>query len=110
MENFKCFVNTTTTLSEQSWAVLLDCLTEMEFKKGQKVLEEGEVCRAIYFINKGLCRSYYNLDGKEINTAFYFENEFATNLKSLKTESDKRLFDPCHRAPFRRRGPLCLDR
>jgi len=87
MENFKCFVNTTTTLSEQSWAVLLDCLTEMEFKKGQNVLEEGEVCRAIYFINKGLCRSYYNLDGKEINTAFYFENEFVTNLKSLKTES-----------------------
>jgi len=87
MREFVQYVNRITTLSEQSWTVLLACLTEIECKKGEPILKEGEVCRAVYFISKGLCRSYYNLEAKEINTEFYFENEFATNLRSLKTES-----------------------
>jgi len=58
----------------------------MECKKGQLLLKEGEVCKSIYFIEKGYLRSYHILDGLEINTGLHFEDAFVTNLKSLRME------------------------
>lgn len=87
MENLKKYITTITDFSEQSWKDLSHCLTEIEFEKNEPLLKEGQICNSIYFISAGLCKSFYNLDGKEINTAFYFENEFATNIKSLTTST-----------------------
>lgn len=83
MDNFKKYIRSITDLSDPNWTVLSTCLTEMEFKKNEPLLKEGQICKAIFFISSGLCKSCYNLDGKEINTAFYFENDFATNIQSL---------------------------
>lgn len=47
------------------------------------MLAEGDICNAIFFISSGYCKASYNLEGKEVNTAFYFENDFASNTKSL---------------------------
>jgi CRP-like cAMP-binding protein len=87
MENIRKYIATIIDFSEQSWTALLDCMTEVEFQKNEQLLREGEICNSIYFISSGLCKSYYNQDGKEINTAFYFENDFATNIRSLTTSS-----------------------
>lgn len=73
--------------SEESWEVLNPCLTEMEFKRHDCLLKEGQICQAVFFISSGLCKSFYNMDGKEVNTTFYFENEFATNIRSLTTST-----------------------
>jgi CRP-like cAMP-binding protein len=83
MNNLKTYIQNLTNFSEQSWTILLGCLTEQKFKKGDKLLKENEVCNSIFFISRGLCKSSYNKDGKEINTTFYFENDFATNVKSM---------------------------
>jgi CRP-like cAMP-binding protein len=85
MDNLKKYIRNLTGFSEESWTILFDCLTEQKFKKGDTLLNPGEVCNSIFFISSGLCKSSYNVDGKEINTAFYFENDFATNIKSLTT-------------------------
>ncbi|HTN09323.1 Crp/Fnr family transcriptional regulator [Agriterribacter sp.] len=87
MDNLKKYIGAITSFSEQSWAALCNCMTGIEFKKNEHLLREGQVCNSIFFISSGFCKSYYNLDGKEINTSFYFENEFATNIKSLTTAS-----------------------
>jgi CRP-like cAMP-binding protein len=50
-------------------------------EKGQLVLEAGNRCTDIYFIEKGLVRGYYfDDDGKEITNWFAQENEFATSF------------------------------
>lgn len=87
MENFKEYIATITDFSEQSWTILTSCLTEIEFRRNEELLKEGQVCNSIYFISSGYCKSFYNVDGKVVNTAFYFENDFATNIKSLTTSS-----------------------
>ena len=87
MNNLKRYIESITEFSEQSWVVLSNCLSEKSFKKNEPLLKEGQVCNSIYFISAGGCKSCYNLDGKEINTAFYFEYDFATNIKSLRTSS-----------------------
>lgn len=87
MNNFKRYIESITELSEQSWIALCNCLSEVQFKKNEPLLKEGKICNSIYFISSGVCKSCYNQDGKEINTAFYFENDFATNVRSLVASS-----------------------
>ncbi len=83
MENLKAVVNSFTELSNESWEILSGCISAHTYKKGEILLKEGEVCQAIYFIATGYCQSSFNQDGKTVNTAFFFENDFATNIKSL---------------------------
>jgi CRP-like cAMP-binding protein len=85
MEDLKKYILNLTDFSEQSWTILCKCLTETEFKRNEFLLKEGQICKSVFFISSGFCKSFYNLDGKDINTAFYFENDFATNIKSLTT-------------------------
>lgn len=85
MNNLKKYIHTLTGFSEYSWTVLLDCMTERGISKNEVLLKEGTVCQSIFFISSGLCKSVHNVDGKEINTDFFFENDFATNIKSLMT-------------------------
>jgi len=87
MNNLKSHIQSITRFSEESWDILSHCLVEKEFKKNEFLLKEDQICSSIFFICSGLCKSYFNRDGKEINTAFYFENTFATNIKSLRTTS-----------------------
>jgi CRP-like cAMP-binding protein len=83
MRNLKIYIQNLTEFSEESWEILYNCLTELNFNKEDKLLKEGKICNAIFFVSSGHCKATYNQDGKEINTAFYFENDFATNTKSL---------------------------
>jgi CRP-like cAMP-binding protein len=85
MDNLLTYLYSLTPLSDESRDVLLPILTERKFRKGDFLLKEGEVCNSLFFIDKGYCRSFYDKDGTEKNTAFYFEGEIATNLTSFST-------------------------
>ena len=87
MNKLKEYIFSLTNFSEESWAICSGCLTAMKLKRNEVLLKEGQICNAIFFVETGLCKSVFNRDGKEINTAFYFESEFATNIKSLTTGS-----------------------
>src|SRR6185312_8449641 len=87
MDSFKNYIDTLTPLSQEGWDILKGCAGEAVFKKKQYLLREGEVCHAVYFISAGFCKAFYNQDGREVNTAFYFEQDFATNAISLTAAS-----------------------
>ena len=38
----------------------------ISLKKGENILEEGKVCKSLFFVSKGLLRHYINYDGKEL--------------------------------------------
>jgi CRP-like cAMP-binding protein len=54
-----------------------------ELKKGDFFLAEGQVCRQVGFIVKGLIRYYINHDGEEKTYAFAEENNFVCNYESF---------------------------
>ena len=60
---------------------LQQCLTEVSYPKGYRVLESGKVENNIFFIKKGIVRAYTLVDGKEIT--FWVGKEGAT-LVSMK--------------------------
>ncbi len=72
-------------LSEKEWSTLQLIFREVDLEKNDFLLKAGDVCKGIYFISSGSFRTYYLKNGKEINTAFGFENEFVQELESLTT-------------------------
>lgn len=83
MQNLLKYIHSLTDFSEKSWETLLPALTKVKIEKGGYLLKEDQVCDSLYFIDEGYCRSYFNKDGFEKNTAFYFEGEIVTNINSF---------------------------
>ena len=83
MENLRKYIYSLTKFSDESWKLLQSALSTVVFKKNEFILSEGEICDAFFYIDRGYCRSFYELDGLEKNIAFYFENEIATNIDSF---------------------------
>jgi CRP-like cAMP-binding protein len=65
----------------------VECINELfkekQIKKGDFFLEEGQVCKHVGFIIKGLMRYYINHDGEDKTYAFAQENNFVCNNESF---------------------------
>lgn len=54
-----------------------------KFKKKELLLQPGEVCNFVGFINEGLTRQYFLLEGEEITVTFTNENRYTTEYTSF---------------------------
>jgi CRP-like cAMP-binding protein len=72
-------------LSVEAQTALQDCFEQVVFSKNDYLLEEGKICRHLYFLQQGALRGFYTLDGKEITHWFGFENDFVTSFHSFIT-------------------------
>ncbi|MCT4141332.1 Crp/Fnr family transcriptional regulator [Elizabethkingia anophelis] len=77
------FIRSLTEFSDESWKILQPALTVKTYKKNELLLQEGQVCNSLFYIEKGYCRSFYDINGTDKNTEFFFENEIATNVDSF---------------------------
>lgn len=75
-----------TSLSDSNIHLLLACAHQHELSKGQCLLNEGEVCNYLYFVESGWLRTYMNQEGKDVNINFTLEGNFTGDIKSLKTK------------------------
>jgi len=58
---------------------------EEELPKGHLLIKAGTVCNYIYFIEKGLSRTFYYKDGKDITDWISAEGSFAASVVSFIT-------------------------
>jgi CRP-like cAMP-binding protein len=72
-------------LREEDWNVMQEKFTIQKLKKGELLIRNGEICRQVCFINKGLLRMFYVVDGREICTGFINENEYISQYDSFLT-------------------------
>jgi CRP-like cAMP-binding protein len=84
-ERLKATVAGITHLSKEDMDSFCAAASPMEYKKGQPLLKEGDICQKIFFVDNGYLRTYHTHDGLEINTGLHFEGSFITSLKSLLT-------------------------
>ena len=73
------------SISEELKAELLSVSQPFSLTKGDFLLNKGDRCSNIYFVEKGLLRGYYFEEDKEITNWFAQDSEFATNLFSFIT-------------------------
>ncbi len=57
-------------LSDETVRELEACVTPCRFPKRHLLVREGIYCKYAYFIEKGMTRSYWLVDGEEITTSF----------------------------------------
>lgn len=74
-------------ISTSSLDMLIEIAQERQLSKGEIFLRQGQVCKKIVFVTKGYLRTFFTKDGIDINTDFTFENNFTTNLKSLRSST-----------------------
>ena len=70
-------------LSTDAQNALKGCFKKLTLSKNEFLIEQGKICRHLYFLEKGALRGFYNLDGKEITHWFGFESDFVTSFHSF---------------------------
>lgn len=66
-------------------------LVPLKFQKGETILEEGSVCRALYFVEKGMARQYYYKNKKDVTEHFSFEGRIIFCIESFLKQEPSRL-------------------
>lgn len=87
------------TMTHDELDMLESILVPMKFAKGDMILKEGEVCRCIYFIDKGLVRQFYIKHGKEVTEHLGDDHSVFMCIESLFKEVPTQLqveaLEPC---------------
>jgi CRP-like cAMP-binding protein len=75
------------TLSPAEIELVQSLFKEKIYKKGDFFLAEGQICKQVGFVAKGLMRYYINHDGEEKTYAFSQENDYVCNYESFLPQS-----------------------
>lgn len=92
LENFKKHMKLIAPLTEEDCSYFEKALTVKKLARNELLVREGQICRDICFIHSGFIRMYYLREGKEVNTYFFFENEFATSFQSFLHNEPSRYY------------------
>ncbi len=78
-------------LSSETEKAFMATIDRKEVKKKTILQEEGKYCNHVYFIEKGMARTFYYKDGKDITFWIAGENEFVGAMASFfsRTISNK---------------------
>ncbi|MDR2206332.1 MAG: Crp/Fnr family transcriptional regulator [Flavobacteriaceae bacterium] len=81
------------TLSEDEIIFLEQVFEKKIYAENEIVLEKGEICRHIYFIEKGVLKTYFTDDfGKESINGIAIENNFCTSFSSFINQTPSEEF------------------
>ena len=78
------------TMTHEELDLLEEIMLPMKFAKGETILREGEVCRHIFWIVKGLVRQFYYKNKKELTEYMATENTVCMSIESLFKEEPSR--------------------
>ena len=79
------------TMTHDELDTLESILVPMKFNKGQMILQEGEVCRYFYYIDRGLLRQFYQKHGKEVTEHIGEDHTIVMCIESLFREEPTHL-------------------
>jgi CRP/FNR family transcriptional regulator, anaerobic regulatory protein len=72
-------------LNNDEEKAFLQILEVKSFKKKEFLLQEGQVCNKVTFINSGCMRLFYNVEGIENTVQFFFGDSWYTDYASFLT-------------------------
>lgn len=80
METFKAHLDKFITINDEEFSSVLSFFKVSEVKKKQDLILSGEICRSIYFVQKGCLRKFFiNEKGVEQTTEFAIESWWMTD-------------------------------
>lgn len=70
-------------LSDDTIRQLKECMTLCSFPKKHLLIEADKFCKSAYFIEKGMTRSFWLVNGEEITTSFAGEGAIVFSMDEL---------------------------
>ena len=70
-------------LSPSGIEALSEILVPFKYSKGDVVLPEGETCRHMYFVERGMVRQYYYKGGRDVTEHFSYEGRIVICIESF---------------------------
>lgn len=83
MESIKKYIENFVKLSEQDWDIIKMNFEKVNFDTEQVILEEGSICKYLYFQEEGFVRFYITINGNEISRALLPAPCFFASRKSF---------------------------
>ena len=71
------------TLTPKGVETLASILVPMKVSKGEKLMEEGEVCKHMYFVERGMVRQFYYKNGRDVTEHFSYEGRIVFCIESF---------------------------
>lgn len=78
------------SLSKEAELAIAEISSIVSINKNKDLQPIGHTCKTIYFIEKGVARIYYIMDGIDITEGFFFENSIIARVESLFTGKPSR--------------------
>jgi len=80
---FNQFKNTF-QIDDDKWNEYINCFKRIEAPAKTVLLKEGETSKKMYLIEKGCIRAWFNNNGKDITTQFFFEKNTVSSIESFR--------------------------
>lgn len=77
------FIESILPITDDEWSFHRNLLSRRRLFKGEFLIQVGEVCNHVSFINRGSLRAYWDVEGYENTKNFFFENEYASDYESF---------------------------
>ncbi|MBT1705175.1 Crp/Fnr family transcriptional regulator [Chryseosolibacter indicus] len=71
-------------IEDNKWQEYVSRFKKIEVPARTKLLSEGEISKRMYLIEKGCIRVWYNNNGKDITTQFFFEGNMVSSIVSFR--------------------------
>lgn len=81
--NILAWIKSRCQVSQDSLEHVASMLTECRFPKKHLLVKEGEARGLAYFIERGMTRSYWVVDGEEITTSFSTEGSIVFSMDEV---------------------------
>ncbi len=87
MVNLKSYIKSRISLTDIDLEQILNEFTIVEFAKDEPVIKQGQYVKDYFFIENGGVRLVVDTPKKEVTAWIIFENNFISNLKSIRKNS-----------------------
>ncbi|CAN5139644.1 Crp/Fnr family transcriptional regulator [soil metagenome] len=77
-------------LSSADEAIIATLFRPLNLRKGEHLLQAGQVCKNVFFIEDGLVRYYATIEGEEKTSYFNKEGEFVCDYASFLPQQPSR--------------------
>ncbi|TDP02976.1 Crp/Fnr family transcriptional regulator [Flavobacterium sp. 245] len=74
-------------LTDEKWLEYTNYFNRIEIPSKAVLLEEGEISKKLFIIEKGCIRVWFNNNGKDLTTQFFFENQSVASIESFIKKS-----------------------
>jgi len=68
---------------KDNWEKIKTMFTEAQVPPKTTLLNEGEIAKYLYFVNKGCLRLWFNDNGRDITFQFFFEQQEVSSFESF---------------------------